>query len=275
MMTMEPHDDLSEATRRKLSELGIPKEKHSFESLLAFFPAEFKIDLPRLELSVLAEVLIHFVQKNIVRLPRRADVPEASPGDHVCQFYRDRNDFLDLTASYLREGLKRKEACLWVLPDWLSETKAIERLSADIADVRQFIDRGQLRIVDRRQVYSDEFGAMGLKELLEGWAAKEREALTAGYAALRVAGETGWIRTSDGLRRFIDYECRAQAMVGGMKVVGLCCYPIDGLKPTEIAGVMAGHHRTIVKQEQRWRVMRNLPHPPVDDVLAAFSAGAR
>ena len=38
-------------------------------------------------------------------------------GTHLCQFYRTRQDLIDIAVPYLKAGLENNEFCLWVASD--------------------------------------------------------------------------------------------------------------------------------------------------------------
>jgi hypothetical protein len=76
----DKHGDamLSEAIKKKLAALGIPRERHTFEGLAGYFPPEFKIQQAQLETETIASVLLHLVKHGLIKLPRNHTATEAS-----------------------------------------------------------------------------------------------------------------------------------------------------------------------------------------------------
>ena len=50
-------------------------------------------------------------------------------GSHLCLFYRRPQEFLHVTASFLKTGLAEHELCVWILPPPLTIPLALLQLS--------------------------------------------------------------------------------------------------------------------------------------------------
>lgn len=64
-------------------------------------------------------------------------------GSHLCLFYRRPQEFLQVTASFLKAGLAAHELCVWVLPPPLILPIALAELS------RHGLDGAELQAMQR------------------------------------------------------------------------------------------------------------------------------
>jgi hypothetical protein len=132
--------------------------------LLALLPVPAEAERYGNDPDALAEVLIYLVGKKLIEIPSPLEVRlNLRWGAHACQFYRSREELLELVVPFFRQGLREDEACFWI---------AREPLSAEVLP-----EADQISCHDP-----------------EDWQSSKgvwlQRALDQGYRGLRVAGDT-------------------------------------------------------------------------------------
>src|SRR5687767_1075677 len=101
------------------------------------------------------------------------------PGDHVALIYKTRHEQLHWVCNYVREGLERKERCLYIAHD-----NSVPTVLASIASVGVDTEAAQragaLRIVTREQSYL-RFGIFEPARMIEDLKAEVTAALRDGF----------------------------------------------------------------------------------------------
>ena len=68
-------------------------------------------------------------------------------GTHICQFYRTKEDLLDMLIPYFKAGLENNEFCLWVISEPLEIENAKESLIGSIPAIDIYLEKGQIEII--------------------------------------------------------------------------------------------------------------------------------
>ena len=75
-------------------------------------------------------------------------------GTHLCQFYKTKEDLVDILVPYFKTGLKNNEFCMWVTAEPLEAGDAKKALNKVVKDLDSYIKKGQLEILDASQWYT-------------------------------------------------------------------------------------------------------------------------
>ena len=75
-------------------------------------------------------------------------------GTHFCQFYQTSQDLIDMLVPYFKTGLENNEFCMWVTCEPLQTDDAKQALAAQVANLDEYIKKGQLEILDYTQWYT-------------------------------------------------------------------------------------------------------------------------
>jgi hypothetical protein len=130
-------------------------------------------------------------------------------GSHLCHFYESRSELLSVTADFLHAGLANREAGVWVAPALLGPDKARYMLTRTAPALAEYIDAGQLQILDGAQIYSSPKTGFNGGATVGLWSKAINDALGRGFEGLRVAGDAVCNETTDWVA-LLDYEaCRA------------------------------------------------------------------
>jgi len=246
---------MTEDLCRQLISLGIPLERHDAASLSKIFPPELKVGNFDLSESDIAEVLIAFVKRGLVSLALPGDpiaMGHAAHG-HICHFYRDQEEMVTMTASFLEQGLRAGERCLWVLPAWLDLETARKASRAVRRGLTDGELSGRLVYLTEEQVYWDRAGILrSASGIIHFWLEQEENARAEGFEGIRITGDGTPLVSTDGWTSAVDYERLADASFKGRRIVALCTYCLQTLSPDRLAEVLSGHDKALVRRGEGW-----------------------
>lgn len=174
-------------------------------------------------------------------------------GAHFCQFYKDREDLVDSLVPFFKAGLEANEQCLWVTSAPLSAVEARAMLAASVRNVPELERSGQLEIIDHQAWYL-KTGGTDTAGTLQGWIEREDRAVTAGYAGLRLTGNTYWLERAD-WDGFADYERQVTETFAGRRVVGLCSYCLERVHAQGVLDVVRHHQFALTRRDGDWEII--------------------
>lgn len=170
-------------------------------------------------------------------------------GSHIAQFYKTKDDLIEVLVPYIGTGLEQNEMCLWVTA-YISEDEARACLDSKITGVQEYIDKGQLQIMSYKDWYLTD-GCFDCSCTLESDLQKSKEALSCGYSGLRITGDAFWLDETN-WSSFIEYENRINDIVTKDKVLILCSYKENECNLNNIADIENTHKYIISKASDDW-----------------------
>jgi two-component system cell cycle sensor histidine kinase/response regulator CckA len=192
-------------------------------------------------------------------------IGNVSWGTHFCQFYQTPEDLIDILVPYFKAGLENNEFCMWITAEPLNAKKAKARLKKVVRNLDDYIEKGQIEILDYSQWYTKS-GKFDADEVLDNWVEKEKQALEIGFDGLRLTENTFWLEDKD-WRDFTEYEERINDVIGNYKMIAVCSYSLDKCRATEIMDVVANHQFALVKRGNRWELIENAKKKQADEDL--------
>ncbi|HEX78325.1 MAG TPA: diguanylate cyclase [Dehalococcoidia bacterium] len=181
-----------------------------------------------------------------------SDLPPLPWGSHIAYLYESREDLLEVLVPYFKAGLEDGEGCLWVATPALTVEETREALARAIPNLAQPLAKGQLSILDHRDLYL-KGGRFGWEGVLHHWLEREAQALSQGYRGLRVSGSPGWLERGD-WASWIAYERAKDEGLAQHRVIALCTYSLRQFSPDEIAQAVNSHRYTLVRKDNRWQL---------------------
>ncbi len=175
-------------------------------------------------------------------------------GSHFCQFYKTKKDMTDIVVPYFRAGLENNELCIWVTSDFLTTDDALEALKRDVPGASDYLARKQIEVFPHTDWYL-KGGSFDLKRTLDMWMAKHDEALSRGFAGLRVSGTPYWIDNKKDWYDFATYEAEINKVIGGTKLLVLCTYSLQKCGVAEVLDVVKNHEFAVAMNQGTWQVV--------------------
>jgi len=192
-------------------------------------------------------------------------IGNTSWGTHLCQFYQTPEDLIDILAPYFKAGLENNEFCMWITAEPLNAKKAKASLKKIVRKLDDYIEKGQIEILDFSQWYTKS-GEFDADEVLDSWVEKEKQALERGFDGIRLTGNTFWLEDKY-WRDFTDYEEMINIVIGNYKMLAICSYSLDKCGATEIMDVVANHQFALVKRGNRWEIIESSERRKAEEVL--------
>jgi hypothetical protein len=144
-------------------------------------------------------------------------------GDHVCMVFMTPEVQLAAAIDYIKQGLARKERCLYVVGEHDLDTFRGALRASGIA-VEDEEARGALVLITKNEGHlaSGTFDPNSMIAMLED---AVRSALDAGFAGLCAAGDMTWLLDeAPGSERIAEYEARLTPFYRSHRALGLCLY---------------------------------------------------
>jgi len=178
-------------------------------------------------------------------------IGDVSWGTHLCHFYKEKNDLLDILVPYFRQGLQNNEFCMWVVSDPLTVDEAKNALCRENPGLD--IDSGRMTVLSQDQWYT-RGGNFRADRVLKAWTAQEKKARAKGFSGIRASGITAWVDKTN-WDAFIDYEEKSNNIISSLKIIAVCSYPVSVRSAQEIIDASRVHQGTIIKKAGKWHTV--------------------
>lgn len=186
-------------------------------------------------------------------------------GTHFCQFYRTKQNLIDLLVPYFRAGLEDNEFCMWVTSEPLVVAEAEEAMRKAMDSFDEYLRRGQIEIIPYNEWYLLG-GIFDADRVLEGWISRLEQALARGYSGLRLTGNTFWLERNH-WRAFTEYEAKVNNVISKYKILAMCTYCLDKCDASAVIDVVKNHQFALVKQGEKWDIIESTIYRQAKDAL--------
>ena len=199
--------------------------------------------------------------------PLLTALQQLGPHDHLCSIYESREEHFAVAIPFVGIGLDRGEKCVYIADDG-TEAVVRDALSAEGIDVERATATGSLMLANKEAAYL-KHGIFDPDWMFTFWADATAEAMSQGFSALRVTGDTEWVlRGATGLERWMEYESRLTHMLAHHNCFALCQYNRQ-LFPTELILDVIRTHPVVIYCGV---VCRNMYYVPPDELLGTNQA---
>jgi two-component system, chemotaxis family, sensor kinase Cph1 len=158
--------------------------------------------------------------------------PEPAVGDHVVFVYDDPSELFEFVVPFIKEGLARGERCVYATAE-SRPADVTDALSAGGVRVDREMKRGAFALMTAGEYY--ETPPFDPARAIERLQARLTEAVSAGFAGLRVAGEMSWAGRQ-GLPDEVlgEYEALLEKTAGAGRRTLACIYRRDRFDPATL-----------------------------------------
>lgn len=141
--------------------------------------------------------------------------------EHVVLLYTEVRDKHDVLFTYLKTGLEKGEAAVYVASQ--ETTEQIKQAMREFSiDVEIYEDKGALKVFDYKDWYLIE-GKFSCERTLDLWRKLVDESESKGFKGLRITGETACFFRNNMLDELIEYE-EALHKVLDIPMTAICAY---------------------------------------------------
>lgn len=158
---------------------------------------------------------------------------------HHCLYYHSPQDLCTVAASFFKDGIRKNELCVWIIPERIGVRLAKMGLREILQDVDEYLKTGQLEIYEPHEWYTPS-GKFDQDEILEAWTRKERKALELGYSGVCAVGDGSWFSAAE-REKLMAYESSVSRAILKSKITALCTYSTEKFSKDEIT-VLSGYH---------------------------------
>jgi PAS domain S-box-containing protein len=186
-------------------------------------------------------------------------------GTHFCQFYKTKQDLIDILVPYFKAGLEDNEFCMWITSEPLVVAEAEEAMRKAVNGFDEYLRQGQIEIIPYNEWYLLG-GIFDDDRVLKGWINRLEQALARGYAGLRLTGNTFWLERNH-WQAFTKYEAKVNNVIGKYKMLAICTYCLDKCDGTAVIDAIKNHQFTLVKREGKWDIIESAIYKQAKEAL--------
>ncbi|HET9771951.1 MAG TPA: MEDS domain-containing protein [Acidimicrobiia bacterium] len=168
---------------------------------------------------------------------------QAQPGDHICAFYRGREERDRLLVPYLQEGMAAGDFCLCI-----TGRADHRRLGRAVFDGPDGPDPDLLRIDAAEDTYLAD-GSFSAERMLRYWGEWGHRLFVAeGRTFARAASDMSWaqnVLTGPLVEDFMSYEVQATRYARAYPQVALCFYDLEKFRGDVIIPALKVHPKVL------------------------------
>jgi PAS domain S-box-containing protein len=174
-------------------------------------------------------------------------------GTHICQFFKTKEDLIDILVPYFKQGLENNELCLWITSQPLEVEDAIEAMRRVIPYLNVYLEKGQIEVISHNNWFLTK-GTFDSKKVSNSCAEKLTYASQKGYEGFRLCGNNSWLDKKN-WDSFIRFKEQMDNVIGNCKMIALCNYSLDNHNVDEIIYLSVNHQFTLVKSKDKWKLI--------------------
>ena len=165
----------------------------------------------------------------------------ATAGDHVFVVYEDAAELYAFVVPYFKDGLAKGERCIFLCAE-SNPAATVKALAAHGLRIGSEVQRGGVVVIPALEFFGppplDAAGA--IRAILQA----HTQAIAAGFAGLRAAGDWGWTRPGDG-DEFRELESLLERTVGPGRPRVACLYRRDRADPDGLERLIRLNRRVV------------------------------
>ncbi|HJT22907.1 MAG TPA: MEDS domain-containing protein [Nitrospira sp.] len=178
--------------------------------------------------------------------------PTAPWGEHVCVFFKNKEQLLSLVVPFIQAGLEDNEFCMWITADPITEKEAFQALEKAVPHAHEYLAGKQLEILPYKQWYLPS-GYFDAQICLDMWVGKARYTEKKGLDGIRITGNPVWLRSEEDWTKFGHYERSVHNRIQNERVIALCTYPIDRCTCDNLLSTLTAHSSALMLESDQWR----------------------
>lgn len=165
-------------------------------------------------------------------------------GGHYYQFYKTAEDYMQISLSFLYAGLKKGNACLWLVSDKFGIEKAEKEFLSVYPDATGYLVSHQLQIRTSQAWYLNGSGCFDKQQALGKANAFLQDCARRDFACVRAIGDLGAIPDEDWMALH-EYEHQLHHNLEGIPLIAVCAYPIQRCSIADTRKVIENHHQPL------------------------------
>lgn len=175
-------------------------------------------------------------------------------GTHLCQFYRTKEELLEILIPYLEIGLKNNEFCTWITSDFFNEEDAIKAIIRAFPNIQKYLKKTQIKIIPYKKCFK--YGISDMKKVIDIWLDGINLAFENGFNGARIIVDTAWLK-KEVWEKFTELEEEISKVIGKYRIRAICCYFITKCDASQVRNVVHSHEMALIKRNNEWIVIKS------------------
>ncbi|RKY82966.1 hypothetical protein DRQ09_10800, partial [candidate division KSB1 bacterium] len=176
-------------------------------------------------------------------------------GSHICQFYENEKDLIDVLIPYFKAGLSKNELCLLFISKLIINGKD-GLIKKYFLNFENFIKKKQFEIV-KFSKFCDRKGNFYPEKALKFLFEKEKQAKQAGFTGVRFAQNLSCLDDIN-WEKLVYYESVLNNEIKNYKITSVCFYSATEYNPLKTLDVISNHNFTVTRRSGRWEFITNI-----------------
>ncbi|MDD5772522.1 MAG: MEDS domain-containing protein [bacterium] len=195
------------------------------------------------------------MEKTAVKKTENNIISDIPWGTHLCHFYQNKKDLIDVLVPYFKTGLKNNEFCILFTSEPVICKEGEEAIRNAVPDFDKYLEKGQIEIIfhDKWYIENDLFNIQRISNI---WINKLNQALLKGYDGMRLINNPAWLARKD-WKSFVDYEDEVNKIISEHQIKTVCAYSLDKCDQSEIVKIVSRHQFTLIKEGDKWEYIKN------------------
>ncbi len=169
-------------------------------------------------------------------------------GDHICVLYNTEDEQVAVAASYVADGLRQGERCLYASDSPASLERFRLALAAEGIDGADAEARTALFVVTKDEAHLAD-GRFDCERMLRMLNEGVESALNAGFVRFRTCGDMSWLLDNmPGSEQVVEYEALLNEFFRNVRGLGMCQYR----SPPPAGRSARPCHRVTFQRGRRW-----------------------
>ncbi len=190
-------------------------------------------------------------------------------GSHICGFYQNLDDLINMLAPFFKIGLENNEYCIWVISE-ISNNEARLMLRSHIPNFDQYLQKGQMEIIPYTECYLTH-GKFDAEYVINSWIKRIDEAAAKGYNGVRASGNLSWVNKENWLA-IQNYESIINERFNDLKMTAICTYQISNRTSFEIIDILKNHKYLFVYDGNKSNIISDVARVEKLDIMSKLSA---
>lgn len=168
---------------------------------------------------------------------------QQNPRSHLCGFYRNEGERLEMLAVYYKVGLDRGELCIFVTDQ--KPNSLITNLLRYGLDVAEAVANKKFIILPIKPTYLPDYSFKSMR-MLDNLQNFVNEAAAEKYPGVRGGGDMDWVADKPaGWQQVVDYEAKINQFIRTNNFTGLCLFR-DKLFDAEFVQRVIQTHQLVI-----------------------------
>lgn len=177
-------------------------------------------------------------------LPDFDTLHNIAPGKHLYQFYKNADDYLKVMLQFMKCGLKKGNACLWIVSEKIGVKAVMEVMELTVQSVSNLMATKQFAVVSAEDWYLTD-GRFDAGKAIQRALDHYQFIRQLGFRCLRVTGDAAVIPAEYG-KEFAEYEKKCDSLIRKNAIIAACAYPIFACSLENTRKVIHSHEDVMV-----------------------------